>query len=73
MRVPESDSRERVKAFGFNLNLQTKILDEMSEVMLNMRVNGKSFLMPFQKGRYLIIINNFQCNLILNVFRSNYD
>ncbi|KAL1488760.1 hypothetical protein ABEB36_010800 [Hypothenemus hampei] len=51
-KVPETDSRERMKAFGLSIDIQGEIIDKMTEVMKNMRAVGKSTLMPFQKGRF---------------------
>ncbi|KAH1006135.1 hypothetical protein HUJ05_006901 [Dendroctonus ponderosae] len=38
VRVPHSDTRERVHAYGLHLDLQNGILDEMSNIMRGMNV-----------------------------------
>jgi hypothetical protein len=48
--VPESDSRDRVKAFGLALETQLNIFDNMSTTISEMRVKGTTSLLPFQKG-----------------------
>lgn len=53
VRVPYSDSRDRVQGYGLKLDVQNKIINEMSEAMKTLRVKGKKSLMPFQKGGLL--------------------
>ena len=50
VRSPYSDSRERVHAYGLHLESQNVILNNMTEMVTNMRVIGKNSLLPFQKG-----------------------
>lgn len=62
VRVPQTDSRERMKAFGLALDVQMKIIEDMTTLMSNMRVHGKNSRMPFQTGknsRFIKICNNF--------------
>ena len=49
-KVPRVDSRERCHAYGLALDTQNRILDQMKEMVENMRAIGKSGLLPFQKG-----------------------
>lgn len=60
VRVPRSDSRDRTKAYGLALELQESIINAMSDTMENMRVKGKTSLLPFQKGNYNSDNNNKQ-------------
>lgn len=50
VRVPISDSRDRTKAYGLALELQNGIIDAMTKTIENLRVKGKTYLFPFQKG-----------------------
>lgn len=45
-----TDSRQRTRAYGLSLEIQDKILNEMTNTMENLRVKGKKCLLPFQKG-----------------------
>lgn len=47
-----TDSRQRTRAYGLSLEIQDKILNEMTKTIENLRVKGKKCLLPFQKGRY---------------------
>lgn len=60
VRSPFRDSRERVHGFGLSEPIQNDILEKMPSMMLNMRVQGKNTLLPFQKGKktQLFIVNN---------------
>lgn len=73
VRVPNKDSRDRVKAFGLRLDLQTQILNDMNETITKMRVKGKSFLMPFQKGMYIPNSNSLSFLEYMFIFRYRYD
>lgn len=53
--VPEADSRKRKKAYGLSLDLQ-KNINKMTDGMKNLRVKGKSSLLPLQTGKFLISI-----------------
>ena len=55
-RVYAADSRERVQTYGVNIDVQNNILDNMSQLISNMRVTGKNFMLPFQKGKNKISI-----------------
>lgn len=50
VRVPITDSRDRLKAYGLALQLQNGIIDTMTRTIESLRVKGKSYLYPFQKG-----------------------
>ena len=50
VKVPISDSRDRKKAYGLALELQNDIIDAMTRTIENLRVKGKTYLFPFQKG-----------------------
>lgn len=50
MRHPAVDSRDRMKAFGLSLDTQIKIIDEMTALVRDMRVIGKTSMLPFQTG-----------------------
>lgn len=52
-RVPRQDTRERLHAYGLALELQNDILNNMSQMMSEIRVIGKNTLLPFQKGTKL--------------------
>lgn len=49
-KVPQSDSRARVKAYGLALPDQNEILDKMEETMYNLKKVGSNTLLPFQRG-----------------------
>ena len=42
--------RSGVQAFGLDLSVQTEILNKMIRYITNMRVRGRSAMLPFQKG-----------------------
>ena len=63
-RVYAADSRERVQAYGLNIDVQNNILDNMTELISNMRVTGKNFLLPFQKGKNKIKLRSYQIKFI---------
>lgn len=50
VRVPICDTRDRKKAYGLAIPLQNDIINKMTETIENLRVKGKTFLLPFQKG-----------------------
>ena len=49
-RVPKHDSRERSHAYGLAPEIQNDILNNMSQMISDIRMNGKNTLLPFQKG-----------------------
>lgn len=53
-RVPRQDTRERLHAYGLSLEIQNDILNNMSQMISEIRVIGKNTLLPFQKGKKFI-------------------
>lgn len=53
VKVPYPDARERCHAYGLSLETQNHILEEMTEMVKEMRAIGRKTLLPFQKGREL--------------------
>ena len=49
-RTHSADSRERIHAYDVSIDVQDKIIDDMTDMMLSMRVTGKNTMLPFQKG-----------------------
>lgn len=49
-RVPRQDTRDRLHAYGLALEKQNIILNNMSQMMSEIRVIGKKSMLPFQKG-----------------------
>ncbi|KAI8122776.1 hypothetical protein CVS40_6338 [Lucilia cuprina] len=49
-RVPRQDTRKRWHAYGLALEIQNDILNNMSQMMSEIRVVEKKTLLPFQKG-----------------------
>lgn len=54
-KVPESDSRNRVKAYGLALNEQNEILNKMETTMSDLRKIGSKHSLPFQRGIIIAI------------------
>lgn len=63
-KVPQSDSRSTIKAYGLALEEQNKILDEIFQYIKTMRKLNSKSLLPFQKG-ILISIKSLKALLIL--------
>lgn len=42
------------ESYGLNLEKQNDLLTEMTNFITNMRVHGKNYLLPFQKGKNII-------------------
>lgn len=64
------ESLHRKKAFGLSLNLQTSILDKMTLNMTNLRVKGKTGLLPFQRG---VLITNNSLKLLFEDLKIRYN
>lgn len=52
-------------AYGLDKNNQDLLLNQMNDLIFNMRVHGKKSLMPFQKG--ILMSNNSLRNLYSDV------
>ncbi|KAL1517342.1 hypothetical protein ABEB36_001117 [Hypothenemus hampei] len=70
VKVPEIDSRDRLKAFGLALDDQVRIIDEMTNLMTTMRVKGKRNLLPFQLG---VIITNNSLKILLQEIQERFQ
>lgn len=55
-RVPRPDARTRCHAFGLSIDEQSQILNQMTDLMKNMKAIGRTSLLPFQVGRYFEFI-----------------
>nr|CAH7725047.1 unnamed protein product [Callosobruchus chinensis] len=56
-------------AFGTNLEQQTKLLNDMTDVMSSVRVGNHKDLIPFQKG---IILNNRSISEMFSYLKEKY-
>lgn len=61
VKVPRPDSRTRCHAYGLAFEEQNIILDQMTDMVREMRAIGRTTLLPFQKGKLL----NIFCRLNL--------
>lgn len=55
VRHVQPDSRDRVKPYGQALDVQNEILLKMTNVISDLRVKGKTFLLPFQKSKDFLL------------------
>lgn len=68
VRVPYSDQRERCHAYGLSLENQIPILDEMTEMVKDMRGIGRRTLLHFQRGSKLHYVELIYYTYIRNTF-----
>lgn len=66
----KEDLRSTKQAYGLKINEQNKVLDNMTDIINNMRVYGKSYLLPFQKG---IITNNQALKMLFKYLEEKYN
>lgn len=56
------DGRKRTHEFGLQMDIQSDILEKVTDFFLNAPVDGKKTMQPFQKG---IVMNNNALPLLL--------
>lgn len=69
-KVPEIDSRNRIKAFGLAVEEQNDIINKMNDNILQLRASGKKVLLPFQKG---ILLSNKSLVGLYDYLKDNYN
>ncbi|KAL1493601.1 hypothetical protein ABEB36_009302 [Hypothenemus hampei] len=69
-RTLVSDTRDRLKPYGLKLESQNHILDSMTATIKNMRVIGRTTLLPFQKG---VIMTNTSVQLLFKDLQRRFS
>lgn len=69
-KMPYTDSRDRMKAFGLAKETQLDILNRMNDTTSNMRAPKKQQMLPFQKG---ILISNSSLPALFNYLQEKFD
>lgn len=69
-KIPVSDSRNRLKAYGLALTEQNEILNNMELTVNSLKVIGSKTKLPFQKG---IIVSIRSLKLLFQELKQEFD